>query len=470
VTIIDPGIKDEKGYRVYDSGVNENVFVKNPNGNYFIGQVWPGDCVFPDFLNEKTRNWWGEQYRFLLGCEVDGFWNDMNEPSVFNTPNKTFPLDAVHELDSGTAEHSEVHNVYGMEMARATREGLERLEPNKRPLVLTRANYAGGQRYAAMWTGDNFASFAHLKLALAMFLNIGICGQPFIGSDVGGFIGNPSAELFSRWLELGVFSPFFRTHSVINSAQREPWAFDSESTKTNREIINRRYEMLPEIYTSFRNASEDGLPIVKPLYLCFPDDEEAYGISDEFLFGSNLLVAPVLDSGVVSRRVYFPDGTWSSIYDRRRFERGWHEVDAPVGKTPVFVRDGTILFTQSVVQSTSEQAYTLVLSVFTDTTAEGNSYFDDGESMAYKSGDFLDMGVSYNCRSDSELLRFTNKGEFKPRYKTLAIDMAKQTLPRQAVMKTNDGQELKGKISKVKNGIVRLTFPFSAEVESISIR
>lgn len=481
VTIIDPGIKDEKGYRVYDSGLNENVFVKKTDGNYFIGQVWPGDCVFPDFLNEKTRKWWGEQYRFLLGYGVDGFWNDMNEPSVFNTSNKTFPLDAVHELDSGTAEHSEVHNVYGMEMARATREGLEKLEPNKRPLVLTRASYAGGQRYAAMWTGDNFASFAHLKLALAMFLNIGVCGQPFIGSDVGGFIGNPDAELFSRWLEFGCFSPFFRTHSVINSAQREPWAFcaggasafggDSCSfTKINREIINRRYEMLPEIYTAFRNASQDGLPILRPLYLCFPDNEEAYKISDEFLFGSNLLVAPVLDSGVVSRRVYFPDGTWSSIYDGQRFESGWHEVDAPLGRTPVFVRDGAILFTQSVIQSTSEQADTLILSVFTDTTTKGSTYFDDGESMAYKSGDFLDMRVSYDSGSHGELLRFSSKGEFKPQYKFLAIDMVERTLPRQGVMKTNDGQEMKGKISKVKNGFVRLTFPFSTKVESISVK
>lgn len=476
VTIIDPGIKDEKGYRVYDSGVNENVFVKNPNGNYFIGQVWPGDCVFPDFLNEKTRNWWGEQYRFLIGCGVDGFWNDMNEPSVFNTPNKTFPLDAVNELDSGTAEHSEVHNVYGMEMARATREGLERLDPNKRPLVLTRGNYAGGQRYAAMWTGDNFASFAHLRLALAMFLNIGVCGQPFVGSDVGGFIGNPSAELFSRWLELGAFSPFFRTHSVINSAQREPWAFDTESTEINREIINSRYEMLPEIYTAFKNASEDGLPIVRPLYICFPDDEEAYEISDEFLFGSNLLVAPVLDSGVVSRRVYFPKGTWSSMYDGQRFESGWHEVDAPLGRTPVFVRDGTILFTQSVIQSTSEQADTLILRVFprmdplgAHTTAEGNSYFDDGESMAYKSGDFLDMTVSYDSSSGGGFLRFSNKGEFEPRYRNLAIDLIGRTSARQAVMKTNDGQELKGEISNVKNGFVRFTFPFSSKVGSIII-
>jgi len=482
VTIIDPGIKDEKGYQVYDSGLKEDVFVKKPDEEYFVGQVWPGDCAFPDFLNQKTRKWWGDQYKSLLDYGVDGFWNDMNEPSVFNTPNKTFPLDVMHRLDVDegaegeehganiTAEHSEIHNIYGMQMARATREGLERLEPNKRPLVLTRANYAGGQRYAAIWTGDNFASYAHLKLALVMFLNIGVSGQPFVGSDVGGFIGNPGAELFTRWLELGAFSPFFRTHSVINSSQREPWAFDSESTKTNREIINRRYELLPEIYTAFRKASDDGLPIARPLYLDFPGEEEAYKISDEFLFGKNLLVAPVLDSGVVARKVYFPKGTWISIRDRRSFDAGWHEVDAPIGKTPVFVRDGTIIFTQSLVQSTSEQADTLILQVFGDRTARGDSHFDDGGSISYKDGDFLDMSLSYESGARGAVLTFGSKGNYRPRYKFLAVELTAQSVKRIAVMKTRDRGEFRGEISNTGNGSVRFTFPFSTEVESISIK
>lgn len=470
VTIVDPGIKKESGYQVYDSGIKGDVFVKKTDGKYFTGRVWPGDCVFPDFFNEKTREWWGTQYKFLLDYGVDGFWNDMNEPSVFNTPNKTFPLDAVHKLDNGTAQHLEVHNVYGMEMARGTREGLEKLEPNKRPLVLTRANYAGGQRYAAMWTGDNFASFAHLKLSLGMFLNIGVSGQPFAGSDVGGFIGNPSAELFSRWLELGAFSPFFRTHSVIDSKPREPWAFDSESTDINREIINGRYELLPEIYTAFKNASEEGLPIVRPLYLNFPDDEEAYNISDEFLFGNNLLVAPVLDSDVVSRKVYLPAGTWASIYDGQKFEGGWNKVDAPLGKTPVFVQDGTILFTQSLIQSTSEQADTLVLHIFGEKTARGKSYFDDGESMAYKNGDFLDMDVSYESKGNGSILKFKSKGDFKPRYKFLAVEMVKSNALQEGLMTTIDGHKCRSNVFIEKSAFARFTFPFDSEIESITLR
>ncbi|MCL4512041.1 MAG: DUF5110 domain-containing protein [Bacteroidetes bacterium] len=498
VTIIDPGIKDEKGYHVYDSGVKQDVFVKMPvedpargNGKYFVGKVWPGDCVFPDFLNEKTREWWGKQYEGLLDDGVDGFWNDMNEPSVFNTPNKTFPLDAVHRLDDGTATHAEVHNVYGMQMARGTREGLEKLEPNKRPLVLTRANYAGGQRYAAMWTGDNFASFAHMKLALVMFLNIGVSGQPFVGSDVGGFIGNPSAELFSRWLELGVFSPFYRTHSVKGSAPREPWVFGAKYTRINRQIIDRRYELLPEIYTAFRDANQNGLPIVRPLYLDFPHDKDAYNISDEFLFGDKLLVAPVFDSGAVARKVYLPEGKWASIYDGSEIGSGWHEVNAPLGITPVFVKNGTILFTQSLIQSTTEQADTLVLKLFSQRlepeahqplaemllrrngtkSASGKAYFDDGESLAYKSGHYLNVNVSYEQNGSARVFHFVKQGDFKPGYKYLSVEImnVNGTPIHRATMKTSDGHKAAGVISSKVNKSIRITFPFSSEIESIHL-
>ncbi|HUI29948.1 MAG TPA: TIM-barrel domain-containing protein [Candidatus Acidoferrales bacterium] len=491
VTIIDPGIKNESGYRVHDSGVKEDVFVKSPDGKYFAGQVWPGDCVFPDFFNEKTRKWWGSQYEFLLDYGVDGFWNDMNEPSVFNGPNKTFPLDVVHRLDvedhtnstgkNATVTHAEVHNVYGMQMARASREGLEKLEPDERPFVLTRANYAGGQRYAAMWTGDNFSSFAHLKLALSMFLNIGVSGQPFVGSDVGGFIGNPSAELFSRWLELGVFTPFFRTHSVWDSKPREPWAFDSASMEVNRGVIERRYELLPEIYTAFRDASENGLPIVRPLYLDFPEDQEAYNISDEFLFGDNLLVAPVVDSGTASREIYLPgrhsgdDVKWRSFYDGEEIQKGWQSVGAPLGKTPIFLRDGTILLTQSLIQSTSQQADTLILKIYGTNSAKGSSYFDDGETMSYKRGDFLVWNITYEYTNSHGILNFDREGTYQPRYRFLSVDVS--VLPEQrgrvpahkAVMKTSDGRELVGEITDIRNGVVRVTFPFTTEVRSIVV-
>ncbi len=469
VTIIDPGIKDQKGYGVYDSGAKKDIFVKMPSGKYFVGKVWPGECVFPDFFNRKARDWWGQQYKYLLRYGVDGFWNDMNEPSVFDTPNKTFPPDAVHRLDSGTVMHYEVHNAYGMQMARATREGLEKLEPDKRPFVLTRANYAGGQRYAAMWTGDNFASFAHLKLALAMFLNIGVSGQPFVGSDVGGFIGNPSAELFSRWLELGSFTPFFRTHSVKDSKPREPWMFGPEYTKINRAIIDRRYEMLPEIYAAFQAAHEDGLPIMRPLYLDFPEDSEAYKISDEFMFGSNLLVAPVLDSGVVKRDVYLPAGNWTSIYDGLEISGGWHEVVAPLGVTPVFVKERSILFTQSLIQSTNEQADTLYLRVYGQKSASGYAYFDDGESYAYRNGDYMKMKVSFARTGSGAEFNFASDGRFKPGYKQIAVRLSVSGALHNAVAESNDGTTVKGVITNLGGDLVQVTFPFDASIRTIHL-
>lgn len=470
VTIIDPGIKDEKGYMVYDSGIKKDVFVKLPDGKNFVGRVWPGDCVFPDFFNKKTRDWWGDQYKYLLKYGVNGFWNDMNEPSVFNTPNKTFPPDVLQDIDGDTVEHYEVHNAYGMQMARGTRDGLEKLEPGKRPFVLTRSNYAGGQRYAAMWTGDNFASFAHLKLALAMFLNIGVSGQPFVGSDVGGFVGNPSAELYTRWLELGAFTPFFRTHSTKDSKSREPWVFGPEFTKINRETIDRRYELMPEIYSAFRIAHETGLPIVRPLYIDFPHDAEAYKVDNEFTFGSKLLVAPVLDSGVVKREVYLPGGNWMSINGDSQMLSGWHEVDAPLGATPVFVREGTILFTQSVIQSTNEQADTLYLHSYGKKDTEGRAYFDDGETYNFRRGEYLNMEASLKRKGTGAEIEFTNKGNFRPGYKEIAVRLRMSGPVRNPEATTREGKSFRGIVKNLGDNLVQISFPFSPSILTIRLR
>ncbi len=470
VTKIDPGIKDHKGYGVYDSGIEKDVFAKLPDGKYFVGQVWPGNCVFPDFFSSKTREWWGEQYKFLLDSGVDGFWNDMNEPSVFNTPNKTFPPDVLQDVDGDMVEHYKVHNAFGMQMARGTHDGLKKLEPDKRPFVLTRSNYAGGQRYSAMWTGDNFASFAHLKLALAMFLNIGVSGQPFVGSDVGGFVGNPTPELYTRWLELGAFTPFFRTHSTWGSKQRQPWSFGPEYTKLNRAIIDRRYEMMPEVYTAFREAHLTGLPIIRPLYINFPKDPEAYKIYDEFSFGSKLHVAPVLDSAAVKREVYLPAGNWTSIYGGPELSAGRHEVDAPLGFTPVFVKEGTILFTQSLIQSTSEQADTLYLRAYGTKSAEGSAYFDDGETYAFRHGDYLNMNVSLSRSGSVAEVEIKGEGKFAPGYRELAVRLQMPGGAHSAVASTESGRTIRGTVTDLGNGLVQASFPYEAAISAIQIR
>ncbi|MGC8652788.1 MAG: TIM-barrel domain-containing protein [Candidatus Kryptoniota bacterium] len=469
VTIIDPGIKMDSSYGVYKSGLNEDIFVRRNNGGLYTGQVWPGDCVFPDFLNAKARNWWGEQYTVLVNDGVDGFWNDMNEPSIFNAPNKTFPPDVIHKLDDGsTALHSEVHNVYGMEMARGTREGLEKIEPQKRPFVLTRANYAGGQRFSAMWTGDNFASFAHLKLALAMYLNIGVSGQPFVGSDVGGFVGNPGPELFTRWLELGVFTPLFRTHSVIDSRPREPWAFGREYEDINREVIGRRYALLPEIYTAFHNSSETGLPIIMPLYLSFPEDEKSYEIKDEFIFGNKLLVAPVLDSSITSRSVYLPQGNWFYFYDGRIFTGGEHIVEAPLGKTPIFVKEGNIVFQQNVVPSTATPPDTLIISAYGNRESAGSLYFDDGKSMSYKNGEFTILNLN---RLGNEI-SFNFIGSYKPQYKTIRLILygTGYGLPKEIFVTEKSGIVNHYASRKIETGALEFEFPFNISIRRVLIK
>ncbi len=309
VVIVDPGIKVDTAYQAFRSGLAGNHFVRRHDETLFVGNVWPGPCAFPDFSNSAARTWWGKQFGPLLADGVRGWWTDMNEPSVFNTPQKTMPLDNSHRPDSGPAEHAAIHNVYGMLMTRATYDGVRSLAPDRRPFVLTRASYAGGQRYAAAWTGDNVASWEHLKMALTMCLNMSVSGQPFVGADIGGFIGMPTPELFARWLQLGVFTPLMRAHSVINEHNKEPWEYGDRWTAINRATIELRYRLLPYIYTVMEQASRTGSPAMRPVAFAAPHHGTRW-TREEYFFGDDLFVAPVLREAQTSRAVTLPEGTW----------------------------------------------------------------------------------------------------------------------------------------------------------------
>ncbi|HWS99150.1 MAG TPA: TIM-barrel domain-containing protein, partial [Pyrinomonadaceae bacterium] len=387
VVIIDPGIKVDENYHVYREGRAGGHFVRTAAGEEFHGTVWPGVCAFPDYTSAAAREWFASYYKQHLDEGVAGFWNDMNEPGIFlsettpkpdtyHHPMKTFPYDARHAGDGEPGTHARYHNVYGMQMARSTFEGLRKLRPGERPFVLTRAGYAGIQRFSAVWTGDNVASWDHLRLSIPMLTNLGVSGVPFVGADVGGFSGNPSPELYARWLQAAALTPFLRSHSEFNSNPHEPYSFGPEFTKINRAAIELRYRLLPYLYTLFREHAETGAPVMRPLWFEHPADDRTYLNEDQYLVGRDLLVAPVVVEGTTKRRVYFPAGAaWVDWWTGRRYEGGTDaEVEAPLGRLPLFARAGAVIPTQPVVQHTGEMKG-LPLTLVAVGGAEGESSF-----------------------------------------------------------------------------------------------
>jgi alpha-glucosidase len=380
VAIVDPGVKKDPGYAVYDDGVARDVFLHMPDGSLFVGPVWPGPSVFPDFTRTATRTWWADQIARFSSAGLSGIWNDMNEPSVFDVASATMPDEVVFGNDGQPSTHAEDHNVYGQQMTRASRDGLLQLRPHARPFVLTRATYAGGQRYAAVWTGDNTADWAHLRDGVTTLLGMGISGYPFVGNDIGGFAGGGSPELWTRWVAPAAFFPFMRAHADVHAPPKEPWVFGEPWEAYNRRAIERRYTFLPYIYNTFYESSQSGMPMMRALVLEYPDDPATYSLSDEFLFGRDLLVAPVLALGDSGRDVYFPPGTW---YDAERLTafagKRQAAVAAPIGALPLFVREGAILFRAPVMQTTREVATApLSFEVFAKSATTRAYYEDDG--------------------------------------------------------------------------------------------
>jgi alpha-glucosidase len=293
VVIVDAHPRKEPGTQAYDSGLAADVFVKNPDGSVYEGPVWPsqaetdpGPSVFPDFSKPAAREWWGGLFKMFTDIGIAGIWNDMNEPAVFSPPTATMPLTVRHDNEGQPTDHREIHNVYGQLMTRSTFEGLAKLRPRERPFVLTRATYAGGQRYSAIWPGDNVSDWPALSQGLAVLMGLGLSGFPFVGTDIGGFAETPSAELFTRWLQLGAFHPFMRTHTTFGTPDQEPWSYGPRYEAVNRRAIELRYELLPQIYQVMREASETGLPAMRPLFLEFPDDPRPTGSRTSSCWGA----------------------------------------------------------------------------------------------------------------------------------------------------------------------------------------
>src|SRR5215218_7954917 len=338
ITIIDPGVKFDPGYWVFDEAVERDVLCRTEGDDLYIGQVWPGNTAFPDFVTEQARTWWGELNAAHVLSGLAGIWNDMNEPATGNIDAK--PM----RFGRGEYSHERYHNQYALLMAMGTTAGLLDAMPERRTFVLSRAGFAGIQRYAANWMGDNQSRWDHLRLSIGMGAGLGISGQAFVGADIGGFAGNSNAELFLRWMQSGTLTPFCRNHSEIGNVDQYAWAFGEVIQDHVRTAIKLRYRLLPYLYACFLEASETGAPVQRPLVFDHQYDATVRDIDDQYLLGSDLLIAPVVGPGVTGRQVYLPAGDW---YD-------WHTgefisgtrfltVTTPLDRIPIYARAGAVI-------------------------------------------------------------------------------------------------------------------------------
>ncbi|MDB5008335.1 MAG: alpha-glucosidase, partial [Mucilaginibacter sp.] len=393
VTIVDPGIKVEPGYKQYDEGVAKNYFATYPNGEKYIGSVWPGRCHFPDFFNDEVRKWWGASFTALTVPGVEGFWNDMNEPAAWGQ-------DIPWMVKFGNYYMPEVRNAYGMEMARATYEGTKKILGNKRPFVLTRAAYSGTQRYSAVWTGDNSAYDAHMLLGQRLVNSLGITGMSLVGVDIGGFSGDPTPELMVRWNSLGVYTPMFRNHAMKGTKYREPWRWGKENEEIIKKDIEQRYKLLPYIYSAYYQSHQTGIPVSRTLAINYTNDENVFDVKyqNQFLFGDALLVAPI-ESTRFTEDVYLPAGEWYRLSTGEKFEGGKAvNVHAPLTDLPVFVKAGAIIPMQNIIQSTNEKGDGILeLNVWFGKTANSYVYYeDDGASYDYEKGAYYKRSIHFD--------------------------------------------------------------------------
>jgi alpha-glucosidase len=391
ITIVDPGVKFEPGYAVFDDGLGKNLFCKTEAGNVYIGQVWPGRTAFPDFSKKEARAWWGKLNAAHIGSGIAGIWNDMNEPAT----GEVAPFAMRFDRDGKNYPHERFHNQYALLMAMGTHQGLLEAEPNLRTFILSRAGFSGIQRYAAQWLGDNCADWSHVAMSVPMTAGMGVSGQAFVGGDIPGFTASPSAELAARWTQYGSLTPFCRYHSERGEPDKYPWSFGPGAEKLARAALELRYRLLPYIYSAFVVASETGAPVQRPFVFDFQHDRQARETDDAYLFGEALLVAPVMHAGCTARHVYLPPGTWLDFYTGERHTGGQHiTAAAPLERIPVFARGGYVIpmYAEAPQSTMDHQPDVLELHVIVP-EEDGETFSelqeDDGLTNAHQRGAFL---------------------------------------------------------------------------------
>lgn len=413
--MIDPGAKVDSTYFVYKSGTANDVWVKTAQGKEFHGDAWPGACAFPDFTQPKTVRWWADLYKDFLDKGVDGVWNDVNEPQISNTPTGTMPEDNKHlggdKIPAGP--HLKYHNVYGYLMVKASREGIMKARPLNRPFILTRSNFLGGQRFAATWTGDNASWESHMTMSVPMILTLGLSGQPFSGADVGGFLFNPDADLFGRWMALGAFYPFSRGHACAGTINKEPWAFGQKVEDVSRMALERRYVLLPYYYTLLHEASETGMPIMRPVFFADPKDTLLRAEEQAFLIGENLLVVPEW-----AKNPALPKGIWRNLSLIPGDDKDSYQAKLKI-------RGGAIIPTGKIIQNTNEKSLdplTLLVCLDEKGEAHGTLYWDEGDNWSFKDGNYSFQHFTAIRTADNKVqVKITQK---KGKYITENNDMA----------------------------------------------
>ncbi len=427
VVIIDPGIKIDTNYDVYNEGVANDYFCKRADGPYMKGKVWPGECNFPDYTNPVVREWWAGLFKELISdIGVKGVWNDMNEPAVMEVPDKTFPSDVRHDFDGNPCSHRKAHNIYGTQMARASYEGVKRFAYPKRPFIITRSAYAGAQRYTSSWTGDNVASWEHLWIANIQMQRMSISGMGFTGSDIGGFAEQPSGELYARWIQLGVFHPFCRTHSSGDHGEQEPWSFDDDVINITRKFVSLRYQLLPYLYTMFYQYINESIPMLKPLVYYDQDDTHTHYRTDEFIFGNQILVCPILEPNAQGRRMYLPAGNWYNYWTNELVvgkKELWVATD--YDQIPLFIKEGAIIPKYPVQQYVGELEFDEVdLEVYFKIGKEKSVLYEDAQDgYDYNKGRFSLATFTLNGKEDQVIIQQHKEGKYVTPYSKFRIKM-----------------------------------------------
>jgi len=455
VVIIDPGIRVDDNYSVFKEGKEKRHFCRRSDDYFMEGHVWPGRCQFPDFTNPDVREWWGGLFNGLVELGVAGVWNDMNEPAVFGSG--TFPDDVRHQYDGYRGSHRKAHNVYGMQMVRATYDGLRKLMKNKRPFTITRAGYSGVQRYSSVWTGDNVASWEHLVLGNIQLQRLSISGIPFCGTDIGGFSGEPDGELFTRWIQLGTFSPFMRAHSAGDTKEREPWSFGEPFTAINRKFIELRYRLIPYLYSVFWEHHRYGFPILRPVIMHEQEVYKNHFRQDEFTYGDKILVCPVLAPGQKTRNVYLPKGKWYYFWTNQMTDGGQEvEVTTPLDTMPIFMKAGSVIPEYPVMQYVGEHEIQEVkLNVYYADYEVNSFLFEDyGETFAYEQDIYLEKKFVVEGKANKLTIQQSMEGLYTPRYENYNLHIV--GLPFKPTRVIADNKEVK-EFTFSKDKILNLT-------------